>query len=147
MELALELAEVCGRAAGVLLDRAGRVAEHLLTEEAEARAPGVGDRTAVWLVEPGRDPQQGRLAGAVRTDEADPVALCHAERHVVQELAVAEPAAHGLDREGAHAFMMRSARWQCGQWNVPRPPTTVRTMTRPQRGHCSPARPYTLNSC
>src|SRR5712691_5561946 len=34
----------------------------------------------------------------------------------------------------------RGARWQRGQWNVPRPPTTVRTIARPQRGHGSPAR-------
>ena len=40
----------------------------------------------------------------------------------------------------------RGARWQLGQWNVPRPPTTVRTIARPHRGHGSPARPYTWNS-
>src|SRR5439155_1714177 len=34
----------------------------------------------------------------------------------------------------------RGVLWQGGQWKVPRPPTTVRTIARPQRGHGSPAR-------
>src|SRR6266511_1384984 len=47
--------------------------------------------------------------------------------------------------ERSHRYLL-GARWQRGQWNVPRPPTTVRTTSAPQRGHGSPAWSYTLNS-
>jgi hypothetical protein len=40
----------------------------------------------------------------------------------------------------AHGLGAFGARWHRGQWNVPRPPTTVRTIALPQRGHGSPAR-------
>ncbi len=39
-----------------------------------------------------------------------------------------------------HVLGAFGARWHRGQWNVPRPPTTVRTIARPQREHGSPER-------
>jgi hypothetical protein len=40
----------------------------------------------------------------------------------------------------AHGLGVFGLRWHRGQWNVPRPPTTVRAIALPQRGHGSPAR-------
>src|SRR6266568_638333 len=45
------------------------------------------------------------------------------------------------------AILSRGARWHRGQWNVLRPPMTVRRIDTPQRSHGSPPRPYTTNSC
>ena len=51
-----------------------RVEVRLLGEQAERQAALAMDLALIGLVEAGRDPEQGRLAGAVRADEADPVA-------------------------------------------------------------------------
>ena len=45
-----------------------------LREHPERQAAFPRDRAAVWLVEPDGQPHERRLAGAVRPDEADPIA-------------------------------------------------------------------------
>ena len=101
-QLGLELAKMRGRGARVLVDRAGRVLQQLLLKEPDARATRVCDVAGVRLLEPRRHPQQRRLPRAVGSDEADAVALRDPEGDVLQELAVAEPAPDGLDRDEAH---------------------------------------------
>ena len=51
----------------------------------------VNTLAAVELDEPGQDPQQGRLAGAVAADEADPVALGQHRVEAVEQLLLADP--------------------------------------------------------
>src|SRR5712692_9462758 len=148
LQLALELTQMRGRAARVLDHCARRVLEDLLPQEADPGTAGQGDRAAIGRVEARRDPQQRRLPRPVRPDQANAVALADPEGDVFQDLALAEPPRDGLDREHAHLTILRrsmrfaGAFWHRGQWNVPRPPTTVRTTARPQRGHGSPARSY-----
>jgi len=96
-QLVLELAQMRGRAARVLVHGAGRGLEQLLAEEADARAAGVRNVAGVGLVEAGRDAEQRRLTRAVGADESDAVALREAEGHVLQQLAIREPAADRLD--------------------------------------------------
>ena len=150
MHLGLELAQMRGRAARVLVDRAGRLAQQLLLQKADPRPACERDIAGVWRVESRRDAQQRRLADAVRADEPDAVAVREPEGDLAEEKPFAEPPRDRLDRENAHLTRLErcvaGARWQWGQWNVPRPPTTVRAIGRPQRGHGSPARPYIWNS-
>ena len=151
-QLALELTEMRGRATRVLDDRARRILEELLPQETDPGAARERDGAAVGRIETGRDAQQRGLPRPIRTDKADAVTLADPERDVLQHLALAVPARDGLDRENAHLTILRrpvrllGAFWHRGQWNVPRPPTTVRTTARPQRGHGSPARSYIWNS-
>jgi hypothetical protein len=107
-QLGLALVEVRGRAAGVLLDGAGRVLEQLLAQEADAHAARVRDEAGVRLVEASAHPEERRLPGPVRTDETDAVPFAEAERDVVEQLAVAEPAPDGLDRQEAHVGFLIS---------------------------------------
>src|SRR5204862_1597976 len=76
----------------------------------------------------GRPPTQDVLA--------EPVAL--PALRVVRDVDVR--LAHGATRA-------RGARWHRGQWNVLRPPMTVRRIEAPHRSHGPPSRPYTTNSC
>src|SRR5258708_20902123 len=116
-ELLLELAEVFGRAAGVLLDRAVHVDEELLLQEADPGAAGERDRTTVRRVEARDDPQEGRLPRPVRADQAGAVAVGEVEAHVAEQHAVGEAATGCLDREDAHPIdRVRGARWHRGQW-------------------------------
>src|SRR5688572_8198054 len=48
--------------------------------------------------------------------------------------------------ERSHLYLALGARWQRRQWNVPRPPTTVRRISAPQREQGSPSRTYASNS-
>jgi len=145
-ELALQLAQMRGRAPRVLDHRSRRFLEEFLAQETDARTARVGDRAAIGCVETRSDPEERRFPRSVRTDEAHAIAVRDAERHILQYLAFAIPARDGLDREHAHRAILRravrvaGARWHRGQWKVPRPPTTVRTTARPQRGQGSPAR-------
>ena len=127
----------------MLLDRASGLEKDLLLHEPDARSAGDGDVASVSRVESGRDAQQGRLPYAVRPDETDAVAVRESEGHLAEHKALAEALRDRLNGEDAHA---RGTLWQRGQWNVPRPPTTVRTIARPHRGQGSPAREYTWNS-
>ena len=68
-----------------LADRVGVVELVALLEEADEQSALLGDPAAVRLLEPGEHAQQGRLAVAVATDDADPLALGDAERDVVEE--------------------------------------------------------------
>src|SRR2546423_5345133 len=143
MHLGLELAQMRGRTARVLFNRPGGLEKDLLLHEADARAAGDRHVSRVGGVEARRDAQQGGLPHPVRPHETDAVSMGEAERHLADHKPFTAALRDRLDREDAHA---RGARWQRGQWNVPRPPTTVRTIGRPQRGHGSPAREYTWNS-
>ena len=137
MHLGLELAQVRGRTARVLFDRPGGLEKDLLLHEADPRAAGDRDVPRVGGVEARRDAQQRGLPHPVRPNETDAVTVREPERHVAEHKPFTEALRDRLDRENAH---VRGTRWQRGQWKVPRPPTTVRTMARPQRGHGSPAR-------
>jgi len=137
VHLGLEFPQVRRRAARVLVDGAGRLEEDLLLHKANARAASERDISSVGRVEPCSDAQQRGLPHSVRPDQTDAVPVSEPERHVAEHEALAETLRDRLDRKNTHP---RGARWQRGQWNVPRPPTTVRTIARPQRGHGSPAR-------
>src|SRR5712691_65749 len=93
-----------GRAASVLDDRPCRFLEELLAKKADASSFRVRDRATIRGVETSPDPQQRRLSGAVRTDQTNAVAVGDAERNVLQDLARAEPARDGLDRQHAHVW-------------------------------------------
>src|SRR5207247_578718 len=69
--------------------------------------------------------EQRRLPHAVRPNEPDAIAMREPKGDVAEDKALAETLRDRLDRENAHA---RGTRWQRGQWNVPRPPTTERTI-------------------
>ena len=60
------------------------------------------DLALVRLVEPRDQVEERRLAGAVRADQADDLALAHVERDVVDRDDPAEPPRHVLDREQRH---------------------------------------------
>src|SRR5947207_8445438 len=137
MHLGLELAQMRGRTTRVLLDRSGGLEEYLLLHEADARTAGDRDVPRVGGVEARRDAQERGLPHPVRPHETDTVTVREPERHVAEHKPFTEALRDRLDRENAH---VRGTRWQRGQWKVPRPPITVRTMARPQRGHGSPAR-------
>ena len=75
----------------------GAVAEHglpdgrvtgevvVLAEQPDAQAAVERDPAVVGRLDAGQDPQQRRLAVAVATDDADPVALLDAEADVGQQ--------------------------------------------------------------
>src|SRR5947207_10790966 len=78
------------------------------------------------------------------------VVLEHAlDRRPPRQDVLAEPVAlpalavvRDVDVRPAHgATRARGARWQRGQWNVLRPPITVRRIEASQRSHGSPPRP------
>jgi hypothetical protein len=88
--LGLELAEVRGRTARVLLDRPGRIGEDLLLHEPDARPASDRDVPGIGRLEPGGDTQQRRLAHAVRTDETHTIAVRQAKRDVAEDKALPE---------------------------------------------------------
>ena len=126
-----------GRAAGMLFDGTGRVGEHLLLHEPDSGAASQSNISGIGRLETRAYTEQRRLPHAVRPNEPDAIAMREPKGDVAEDKALAETLRDRLDRENAHA---RGTRWQRGQWNVPRPPTTERTIARPQRGHGSPAR-------
>ena len=94
--LALEAGQLLGhplQVAGAVADRGpevGRGHERLvevglLGQQPEGHAPFPGDRPRVWLVEPGGDPEERRLAGAVRAHQPDPVADGHRRLDPVED--------------------------------------------------------------
>jgi hypothetical protein len=94
------------------LDRRAGLERRVLLDEGDARrladraCPGIG------LLDPGDDPEQRRLAGAVRTDEADPVAAADTERDPGEERSGAELLADRIagekGRRGYNATSRRS---------------------------------------
>ena len=89
-------------------ERPPAVVEAVLRQVADGQAGRLDDLARVGLVEAGQHPQEGRLAGAVRAAEADPVALADLPGHVLEQDAVAEGLVelgeldHG-GRPGGHA--------------------------------------------
>ena len=79
-----------------------RVEVRLLGEQAEAEVALADDRAAVGLVEPGREPEQRRLAGAVGPDEADAVADGDRGVDFVEDDERADLAGDPLEPEQAH---------------------------------------------
>ena len=67
------------------------------------------DLALVRLVQPRDQVEERRLAGAVRADQADDLALADVERDVVDRDDPAEPPRHVLDREQGHAETLRRA--------------------------------------
>ena len=130
-----------GGAAGMLFDGPRAPGQQLLFEEADARPPRDRDVSRVGRLEAGGDAKERGLPHSVGSHEPDAVAARETEGDLGEDEPLAEALRDRLDGENAHG-----ARWQCGQWNVPRPPTTLRTIARPHRGQGSPARPYTWNS-
>src|SRR5438552_11231370 len=106
-QLALELTEMRGRATRVLDDRARRILEELLPQEADPGAARERDGAAVGRIETGRDAQQRGLPRPIRADEADAVALADPERDVLQHLTLPVPPRDGLDRQNAHLTILR----------------------------------------
>ena len=68
----------------VALDVLGRVELGLLAQEADGEAGGEAGLADEAVVEPGHDPQQARLAGAVRPDDADLGARVERDRDVLE---------------------------------------------------------------
>ena len=99
-----ELAQVRRRAPRMLPDGPSGVGEHLLLEEADARAPGERDIPRIRRLETRRDPQERRLADAVWANETNAVTVCEAERNVAEDQPLAEPFRDRLDREDAHGI-------------------------------------------
>ncbi len=108
-----ELADVGGRAARVLLDGARRVEQGLLLQEADARPARERNVPEVRLVAAGRDAQQGRLAGPVRTDEPCAIAARKAERNVLEEDAIGESLRYRLDGEDRQGLRLMITRTLC----------------------------------
>ena len=90
----------------VLLDRLRRVELRLLAQVADGE-PGRQPRFAVEaVIEPGHDPQQARLARAVRPDDADLGARVERDRDVLQHRPIRRVMAgqlvRGVDELGRH---------------------------------------------
>src|SRR5690606_14256406 len=83
--------------------RGGRVQRGLLRDVGDAHAAGVDDAAGVGLAGPGDQPQQRRLAAAVGTDDADPVALVDPEGDVGQDLLLGVADADPLEADEVHA--------------------------------------------
>jgi hypothetical protein len=66
----------------------GRIELWLLLEQADGRAGRQLRLAAILLVDPGHDPQQRRLAGAVEAEHADLGAREERERDVLEDLFV-----------------------------------------------------------
>ena len=69
----------------VALDVLGRIELGLLAQVADGEAGCQAGFTGEPVVEPGHDPQQARLAGAVRTDDADLGARVERDRDVLED--------------------------------------------------------------
>ena len=91
----------------VALDVLGRVELGLLAEVADGEAGRQARLAHEPVVEPGHDPQQGRLAGAVRPDDADLGARVERQRDVLEDGAVGRVVPGELvgavDEFGGHA--------------------------------------------
>ncbi len=81
---------------GLIDERASGVFEAVLRQVADGEAGRSDDEAPIGLVEPGENPQQGRLARAVWAAEADAVAVSDRPRDVVEEY----PFAEGLSQAG-----------------------------------------------
>ena len=105
VELDLDLAQTLFHVAanGLLL-----VQRRLLLQDADAGAGGQERLAVVRLVQTGHDPQDARLAGAVRADDTDLGAREEAQRDVVQDHLVAVRLADLLHRvdELSHAAVL-----------------------------------------
>ena len=71
-------------------DGAAGVLQAVLRQVAEGQRRWPDHLAAVGFVEPGEDPQQRGLAGAVGPAQADPIAVADVPRHVIEEHALAE---------------------------------------------------------
>ena len=90
-----------------LEDDAGMAAaEARETVLVEAGDIGAGDRHGAGIrpLQPGHDHEQGRFAGAGRTDQSDAVAARNGQRDVLEDMDAGSPAAerevHGIERDG-----------------------------------------------
>ena len=72
------------------------------SEEAEAQAALARDLAAVRVVDAGRDPEQRRLAGAVRTDQADALAQGDRGADVIEDDERADLAADRPEAQDRH---------------------------------------------
>jgi hypothetical protein len=86
-----------------VLERARDPAPHdPVHRRLQERLPVEEDVALVRRVEPRDHVERGRLAGAVRPDQADDLALRHVERDPVEGNDPAEPASHVPQREQGH---------------------------------------------
>ena len=90
----------------VLLDRLRLVELRLLAEIADREPRSQPSFAVVAVIEPGHDPQQARLARAVRTDDADLGARVERDRDVLQHRPIGRVVAgqlvRGVDELGRH---------------------------------------------
>ena len=82
----------------------GGVEMRLLREQPDRQPALPMDGAAVGLIPAGGDPQQGRLAGAVRPDEPDPVVDRDGRRDVVEDHERAHLAADPLQADDRHEW-------------------------------------------
>ncbi len=88
----VEAVEQVAKLTNAVLDVAAHVLVgvelRLLLEHPDGRVRMQGGLAAIAVVEPGHDPQQRRLAGAVVAEHADPGARVEAQRDVLEDLLV-----------------------------------------------------------
>ena len=78
-------------------DQAFRPRRRVLRDLADAQALGMLDLALVGLLRAGDQAQQGRLAAAVRPDQADPRAHRHRRRGAIEQKPPGDPVAQILD--------------------------------------------------
>ena len=89
LELGLDPGDV-GPGRVAQLDRAARIGAHQLGQVGRGHPAPAHRRVGVGLLEPGEDPQQRRLPGAVLADDADARVVVHLEVEAVENSARAE---------------------------------------------------------
>ena len=113
-----EVLDLADAVEDVALDVLGGVELGLLAEEADGEAWREAGLTDEPLVEPGHDPQQARLAGAVRPDDADLRARIERDRDVLEHRPVGRVVpgelVRGVDELVGHASRVACRRIRTG---------------------------------
>jgi hypothetical protein len=90
----------------------------LLGEHPDRQAPLARDLARVGLVDPGGDPQQRRLPGAVRADQADPVAQGDRRIDPVEDHERADLAMDALESQDRHQAAPRGLERSGATWDA-----------------------------
>ena len=101
VQLTVELGEI-GPGRAHRLERRPPVAERMLREVGDRRAAAADDRARVGLLDPGEQPQQGRLARAVGADDPHAGAGLDEEVEAVEDGAAAERLPDAVQADEGH---------------------------------------------
>ena len=110
VQLTVELVQV-GPCRADRLERVPLVPEWVLREERNDDSAAADGGARVGLLEPGDEPEHGRLAGAVRADHADAGARLDREVQAVEHGSAAERLADGVQADQRHGAT-RCERWR-----------------------------------